>query len=433
MDSKKIFMSYSWKNKDIADIIDLDFQQYGIKLTRDVRDASDYTNLSSFMDRIKEHDYAIFLITDSYLKSRNCMYEATQFMKRQNHIQRTIPIVLESHPNLVGRIYNREKHDFYIEHWNNRFMKLQNKINKARNGRKTLEDGLETIKCVRDNIGRFLSESISNKKLVSFNELKENNYAPIFEYLLSTKLEKPFIDSLIRKGVSSLPNSMKTHKNPYDLVFFDLDGTILQGIDFSWRLVWDYLGYPDDQFRKRGFRMFRKGELSYEEWNHWCVKHYKDKTLRREDFNEITKDLSLPDNFYSSIDSLKNRGIKLGIVSGGISTFLDEMIPKNKNLFDYIFINELTYDSSGILESVKPTKFDFESKLEAVKEVCRVENVPLDRVAFVGEGFNDLVAMQSVGLSIAFTPNDQGIKELSDVLIDKSDLSLILPHILNKN
>jgi hypothetical protein len=72
-----IFLSYSWKDRDIADEIDNDFKAVGITFRRDERDAKYRTSIKEFMDTVGKHDYVVMLISDDYLRSANCMYEVT--------------------------------------------------------------------------------------------------------------------------------------------------------------------------------------------------------------------------------------------------------------------------------------------------------------------------------------------------------------------
>jgi hypothetical protein len=90
-----IFISYSSKNKLIANEIDNDFKRIGIRLTRDERDLKDYEIISQFMKRVRECDYILMIISDAYLKSRNCMYEMLEFKKEKGYEKRVLPILLK--------------------------------------------------------------------------------------------------------------------------------------------------------------------------------------------------------------------------------------------------------------------------------------------------------------------------------------------------
>jgi hypothetical protein len=91
---KKLFLSYSWANKDIADIIDSDLSKQGFKLTRDERDLKYKNSLREFMNSIGDHDFVITLISDAYLKSENCMYEITEIMRSRMYKDKILMIVL---------------------------------------------------------------------------------------------------------------------------------------------------------------------------------------------------------------------------------------------------------------------------------------------------------------------------------------------------
>lgn len=100
---KRIFISYSWANKDIADLIDNDFQELGYTLTRDERDIKYKDSIKEFMQQIGKHDFVIMLISDSYLKSENCMYEVMEVMRDREYKKKILMIVLRDDDK---RFYN---------------------------------------------------------------------------------------------------------------------------------------------------------------------------------------------------------------------------------------------------------------------------------------------------------------------------------------
>ena len=78
MSNRSIFFSYSWQ--DIADVnlIDNIFARFQVKLTRDVRDLKYDVNIHDFMDNLQKHDKLLIFVSESYLRSVNCMYEAAK-------------------------------------------------------------------------------------------------------------------------------------------------------------------------------------------------------------------------------------------------------------------------------------------------------------------------------------------------------------------
>ena len=71
---------------------------------------------------------------------------------------------------------------------------------------------------------------------------------------------------------------------PYDLVAFDIDGTLVQSPDD--RTVWEVLNKQftgrSDQNEER-FALYRQGKLSYAEWVALDINGWKDAGARRDD------------------------------------------------------------------------------------------------------------------------------------------------------
>jgi phosphoserine phosphatase len=177
-------------------------------------------------------------------------------------------------------------------------------------------------------------------------------------------------------------------------------------------------------------RDFRKGKTTYQEWCEIACGHFRAKGLRRSDFGEITKDITVTENLRETIRILRSSGFVLALISGGIDTFIEEMIPDAAELFDYICINKIRFEQpSGLIQGVEATPFDFEGKTEALKAICQRHGCTLDEAVFVGEGFNDEDVAKRAGLSIAYPPIETAIVS-AGISVGENDLSKILEHVL---
>ena len=56
--NKKIFLSYCWADKDLADMIDNHFRRIGVRVERDIRDLVNLADMKEYMRRIGEADYS---------------------------------------------------------------------------------------------------------------------------------------------------------------------------------------------------------------------------------------------------------------------------------------------------------------------------------------------------------------------------------------
>lgn len=176
---KKIFLSYSWADSNIADEIDLDFRNVGITLIRDIRDIPDYTSLSDYMKMIRECDYAILLISDNYLKSENCMFEVTEYFQETDFKKRIIPILLNS-TEIVRNLTSQME---YIKYWEDRLREAQELI-KSTDPLNAIEQTKRAsrIRQITQRIGDFLA-IIKDKKTINQIELKENKYKQVLGFI----------------------------------------------------------------------------------------------------------------------------------------------------------------------------------------------------------------------------------------------------------
>ncbi len=171
-----IFLSYSWKNMEIADSIDNDFKSKGIMFQRDIRDVGYMESIKKFMERIRDSGYVLMIISDEYLKSENCMYEVSEFLKEKDFQDRILLIVLEN-----ARIYDFKGKKGYIEYWKKVYEAMNNKLNELpREKSIKLSKELNKVQNIYSNIDEFL-DIVGDKKSVSFSKLRENNYKDILD------------------------------------------------------------------------------------------------------------------------------------------------------------------------------------------------------------------------------------------------------------
>jgi HAD superfamily phosphoserine phosphatase-like hydrolase len=254
---------------------------------------------------------------------------------------------------------------------------------------------------------------------------------------------KNFVSSLAVRGEAEsriekyavAPTRVRSARPPgsrFRVIGFDLDGTLLRGYEFSWTLMWEYLKVPP-AVSKAARRKFLIGKRTFEAYKEWCehdYSHMRQHGLRREAFAEITKSVTPTNNLSETLQTLRNDGFVLAIISGGIDAFVYEKIPDADELFDYICINRLRYDDQGVISGIEPTPFDFAGKAVALEMICKKHGATLDQAVFVGEGYNDESAAFAAGLSIAYPPHGQVIPAASRVEVAEDDLSKILPHVL---
>lgn len=173
-----IFLSYSWKDYDIAEKIEKDLKDAGIKVTRDVN-MHYKESINNFMKKISIEDYAILLISNSYLNSPNCMYEVLELLKDENFDRKILPIILPE-----TNIFKPHDQLKIIKYWDDEIDKLNDNIKELKS-LANISEVLESINHfteIRKSISSFILK-IKDLNCKSFEELNDLNYKPILEHI----------------------------------------------------------------------------------------------------------------------------------------------------------------------------------------------------------------------------------------------------------
>ncbi len=217
----------------------------------------------------------------------------------------------------------------------------------------------------------------------------------------------------------------------YKLVCFDVDGTLIDNLTFSWQLFHDYFK-TDKAKREAAKEEFLNGNITYEEWANHDALLWREKKATKEGFLKACDSVSLMPGALETISELKKAGLKLAVISGSISVLLEKCIPDFETIFDDVYISHLHFDKNNVIERIDATKYDMERKTHALHEIAARENLKLEECVFVGDYLNDMKIIQEAGLGIAFNCRHDELKKVADVVIEKKDLRDILPHILGK-
>lgn len=138
---KTLFLSYCQKDSDIADLIENKLASHicgKAKISRDIRDVMYHQSFKNFMKTIELHDFVLMIISDRYLKSRNCMFEVLEVIKNSQFQNKLAFIVLsdddikyykdQSMTSIGAKVYSSEGQTEYSLYWAKEEEKLQSQI-----------------------------------------------------------------------------------------------------------------------------------------------------------------------------------------------------------------------------------------------------------------------------------------------------------------
>jgi len=214
----------------------------------------------------------------------------------------------------------------------------------------------------------------------------------------------------------------------FDLVAFDVDGTLVHHPED--KTVWEVFNLKftgsDDQNAER-WEQYRRGTLSYADWVALDVEGWRAAGATRDVLAESLDGLTLVRGARETLAALKERGMRLAVISGTLDFLLELLFPNHP--FDEIYTNRLVFDEAGRISHWHATPFDMEGKGVALRAIALRENIPLERCAFVGDHANDLAAVKVAGFSVAFNPKSAELEAAASAVVRSNDLRDVLPHL----
>lgn len=279
-----------------------------------------------------------------------------------------------------------------------------------------------------ENIERYKSDAVTlfrdhKSEPPSYAEypsgIEGGTLSAALEEITSATLYQAF-HGLCRERVQTRRADKKSVR--HRVVAFDLDGTLIKNIRFSWQVLRDKLGIVSSDNLKRKAD-FESGAFNYEDWCRYDCEELSKYGLTRRLAREAVEDAikngaRLTENLRDGIARLKAQGCTVALISGGADCVLYGFIPDADKLFDAVFINRFVFDDGddGKLLDIIPTRYDGSSdcfgvdgKEGALKKLCSETGTRMNEAVFVGDDTNDLGVMESAGLGIFYySPELQG-------------------------
>lgn len=222
------------------------------------------------------------------------------------------------------------------------------------------------------------------------------------------------------------PNKCKIDKiGKIELVAFDMDG-VLTDIVSSWKYIHDYYNTSND----RSVNDYLQGKIDDMEFIRRDATLWVEngKPVTKEKIAEILSDVPLMKGAKKCISTLKNNGIKTAIVSAGLDVLADKI---GKELgVDYVYSNGVETDENGHLNGIGILGVKLMYKDETILSLSKKLNLPLERIATVGNSCYDIPMFEVSGLGIAFNPSDKCTRDAADIVVEGKDVSKILPFLV---
>jgi phosphoserine phosphatase len=210
------------------------------------------------------------------------------------------------------------------------------------------------------------------------------------------------------------------------IVCFDVDGTLVHHPEG--KTVWQVLNerfLGDMALNRARFDLFRAGRISYGEWVALDIGDWIARGVGRTEIeNTIRETLTVVDGARGTMDELRARGYRLGVVSGTLDITLELLLSGFP--FDCVYTNQVFFDGAGKIVGWQATSFDVDGKARALEQIAARFGLGVEQCAFVGDHWNDLAALARAGLGVAFHPKDDEVSRAADIVVPDGPLTRLL-------
>ena len=198
---KKIFLSYSHNDTCIANLVDDNLTLFGrdrLCITRDIKTMIYKSDIDKFMQTVSEHDFMVSIISDSYLKSRGCMYEISELMRSRKYWDKFMFIILAEndvkyYPSDVDQssvkadVYSTNRFE-YIKYWQDekkKIDKLNSEITELAYKQGIVEEAKQ-ISIISMNIAELI-ELLKSSLGIDFSKMLNNEFSEILSLVFEIK------------------------------------------------------------------------------------------------------------------------------------------------------------------------------------------------------------------------------------------------------
>jgi len=197
-----VFISYAWgdEREEIVNQIDQTLQKRGVKITRDKRDLGYRGSIKEFMERIGQGNCVIVVISDKYLRSKNCMFELVEIAENKQFSDRIFPVILPD-----AKIYDAVERLDYVEFWEKEKAKLNERIRNLPD-----QSNLQGIREELDNYDRFrdkisgLTSILKDMNALTPDMHKESDFNQLYDAIEKRVKGSPATPSAPDQAVATL-------------------------------------------------------------------------------------------------------------------------------------------------------------------------------------------------------------------------------------
>lgn len=246
------------------------------------------------------------------------------------------------------------------------------------------------------------------------------------ELQVSVPQEQPDIDEALTKAMADIAARTKVDiavqrtglsRRAKRLVVFDVDSTLIQGEVIEMLAA---RAGREEEVRQVTERAMR-GELDFAESLRERVAVLEG--LPASVLDEVAAEIQLTPGARTTIRTLRRLGFHTGVVSGGFTQIIDQLVDDLG--LDFLAANELEIVDGKLTGRVIGEIVDRPGKAKALLRFAESYGVPPAQCVAVGDGANDIDMLSAAGLGVAFNAKP-ALREVADTALSYPFLDTVL-------
>ena len=166
---------------------------------------------------------------------------------------------------------------------------------------------------------------------------------------------------------------------------------------------------------------FHNNEISYDEFCRLDAQIWKGMNLSK--LNAIVNSVPFYEGIESLTSHLKDHGMKLALISSGLSV-LSDMV-KERYSFDFAIANDLICDNGTLTGEVR-TNVHFDKKAFWVERIMDNYSIKGEEIIAIGDSIGDKEMFEIAGFSVAFNPSTEKLKSMTDAVVHSENMADII-------
>ena len=177
-----IYISYAWggeRCERLTDLVESVLRKKNYNVKRDRKDIHYKDNIDEFQRRLGRSSCIVVIISDSFLKSKNCMLEMLYIEGHEDVWKRIFPIVLDD----ARGIYEDQGRLSYLNYWKEKADEFETELNKAGgvySGMGRNVDDLDLLRNIQMLINT-VSAVLTKMNALTAAQHEENNFSELIE------------------------------------------------------------------------------------------------------------------------------------------------------------------------------------------------------------------------------------------------------------